>query len=224
VSSRWCRVAAELSLLGVLGIAACGREPQVVAPSETAAPPSTGIPVPPADDAPAEDQAFEAAGASTTSTTAAVTTTAVETTLPETTTSSTPASTTSTTFGASGGVLEGAAAESLAFVNQRRAESGLPALEADPDLTAMAEGWAQQIAADQNLRHNPNLGEEAPDDYTSIGENVGYAPSAGMIDQGWWESEGHRENILRSSFQAIGIAFVLDGDGTTWGVQVFAGS
>jgi uncharacterized protein YkwD len=97
------------------------------------------------------------------------------------------------------------------------------ALQLDPELVTMAENWAAQLASDKNLRHNPNLAQQAPDHYMAVGENVGYAGSAGAIDTGWWNSPGHRENILRPAFQAVGIAFVTDNSGTVWGVQVFAG-
>jgi uncharacterized protein YkwD len=207
-----------LSLLGSMLSVACGDDMRVVAPSEPDAAADAASPAP---DPQAPGQSV--AGPSTTTTT-----------LPgggTTTTSTTAAPTTTTTVPDPtvppvdpGQRLEGAAAESLAFVNQRRSENGLPALEVDPDLTAMAEGWANQIAANQDLRHNPNLAEQAPDEYLAVGENVGYAPSSSAIDTGWWESDGHRENILRSSFDAIGIAFVVDGNGTYWGVQVFAGA
>lgn len=115
------------------------------------------------------------------------------------------------------------AGQSLSFVNRKRAENGLGALSTDPDLTAAAEGWAQELVRSQELGHNPNLGDAVPDHFHTWGENVAYSSNAGDIDMMWWNSEGHRNNILGSSYTSIGIAFIEDADGVTWAVQVFAG-
>ncbi len=199
-----------LSLLGITSVTACGDEMRVVAPVDPVAS-TTSVP----------GSAAVAAGQVATTTTVPATTTTTE--VPPTTETPTTEPPPETTPPDPNQPYEGPEADSLAFVNERRAENGRDALEVDTDLTAMAEQWAAQIAADQDLRHNPNLGEQAPDDYTAVGENVGYAWSSSAIDDGWWDSDGHRENILRESFDAIGIAFVVDGEGTVWGVQVFAG-
>jgi len=219
VGRGWCRgwgpwrrrTAVAILVCGAVALAGCGEDLQVVGTdgAQGAGPGSTV--------AGAAVDAQDAAASTTTTTTVVEATTS--TGPPPTAAPATAPTTTPDT-----GPYVGVAAESLAFVNEHRAEQGLPALEVDPELTAMATGWANQIASDGDLRHNPQLGEQAPDQYMSVGENVGYAPSAGAIDNGWWESDGHRENILRPSFDAIGIAFVVDQNGTTWGVQVFAGS
>lgn len=112
---------------------------------------------------------------------------------------------------------------SLSFVNRKRAENGLGALRTDPDLQAAAEGWAQELVRRQDLGHNPNLGDEVPDRFHAWGENVAYSSDAGDIDMMWWNSEGHRANILGDSYTSIGIAFTQDSQGVTWAVQVFAG-
>jgi uncharacterized protein YkwD len=111
----------------------------------------------------------------------------------------------------------------VTFVNQRRAEHGLAPLDVDEALTSMAERWAHQMASDGQLRHNPQLQQEAPSHYGGVGENVAYSSQPADIDGMWWNSDGHRANILRSSYRAIGVAFVPDGHGTYWAVQVFAG-
>ena len=93
----------------------------------------------------------------------------------------------------------------------------------DPDLTAAAEGWAAELVRSQELGHNPNLGDVVPDSFHTWGENVAYSSTADNIDQMWWESDGHRANILGRQYDSVGIAFVEDSHGVTWAVQVFAG-
>lgn len=114
------------------------------------------------------------------------------------------------------------AASSIEYVNQRRNEHRMHGLEEDPELTALAEGWAGQMAAESNLYHNPNLFEDRPSSYRMTGENVAYNSNAGNIDSAWWDSDGHRANILNTSYSHIGVAFVQDGSGLWWAVQVFA--
>jgi uncharacterized protein YkwD len=116
-----------------------------------------------------------------------------------------------------------AADRSVTFVNQKRAENGRGALRVDPALQAAAEEWARQMAVDQNMRHDPARGDKMPDGYRSWGENVAYGHQPAAMDQGWWESEGHRANILNQRYDAVGIAFVRDPDGTYWAVQIFGG-
>jgi len=113
---------------------------------------------------------------------------------------------------------------SLAFVNQKRSENGAGSLQMDGDLTAMAEGWADELVRRQDLGHNPNLSEQMPDRFRAWGENVAYSYSADNIDQMWWESDGHRANILNGAYDSIGIAFTEDGNGQVWAVQVFGGT
>jgi len=117
----------------------------------------------------------------------------------------------------------GAADRSLTFVNQHRTSNARGVLASDPDLNQAALDWAQQLAASGNLSHNPDLRGVVPDKYGYIGENVAYSWTDANIDQGWWESQGHHDNILGEHYTAVGIAFVVDDEGTYWAVQVFGG-
>lgn len=115
------------------------------------------------------------------------------------------------------------AAESIDYVNQRRNGNGRDPLQEAPELTDLAEGWAKQIAAESNLYHNPNLFQDRPPGYGMVGENVAYNSVAGNINDAWWNSDGHRANILNESYTHMGVAFVQDDRGVWWAVQVFAG-
>lgn len=119
--------------------------------------------------------------------------------------------------------LDEHAQASVAYVNERRGENGLNRLSADADLTAMADRWARQMIAEQDLHHNPNLGEEKPDRFGAVGENIAFSFDPTNIDDMWWNSDGHRENMLGANYTHIGVAFVRDEEGTTWAVQVFGG-
>jgi uncharacterized protein YkwD len=120
-------------------------------------------------------------------------------------------------------VDQAAAAQSVAFVNDHRRDNGSGDLRADAELTALAEAWAQQMAADQEMRHNPNLSDQIPAGYSAWGENVAYGFDPGEINEAWWNSDGHRANMLNPDYTALGVAFVVDDAGDYWAVQVFAG-
>lgn len=171
-----------------------------------------------------------APGSTTTSTTAApTTTTAPPTTAPPSSpttappTTAPPATVAPPPAGAQAVTDAGAADRSLTFVNQHRTGNARSVLASDPDLDTAALDWARQLAESGNLGHNPELRDVVPGRYGYIGENVAYSWTDGNIDQGWWESQGHRDNILGEHYTAVGIAFVVDDEGTYWAVQVFGG-
>jgi uncharacterized protein YkwD len=42
----------------------------------------------------------------------------------------------------------------------------------------------------------------------SAGENLAYAPSVAIAHEGLMNSPGHRENILRASFNKLGVGVI----------------
>ncbi len=109
----------------------------------------------------------------------------------------------------------------VALANQSRAAQGLRGLVRNTSLDHVALGWANQMALNGFISHNPSYTSEIPGGWTSAGENVaqGYG-SASALHEGWMNSTGHRANIL-GDFTDIGTALIR-ANGTTWAVQVFA--
>ena len=107
------------------------------------------------------------------------------------------------------------------LLNQGRAGAGLGPLARNAALDQVALNWANQMAANGAMSHNPNVGSQIPGGWSRWGENVarGYPSGAAMYD-GWWNSPGHKANML-GDYTDVGIAFV-QANGSTWGVQVFA--
>jgi hypothetical protein len=93
-------------------------------------------------------------------------------------------------------------------------------LTLNASLSQVAANWANQLAANGTLSHNPSYSSQIPGGWTKAAENVaqGYSSGAAVHD-GWMNSAGHRANIL-GDFTDIGIAHI-SGGGTTWSVQVF---
>jgi hypothetical protein len=109
----------------------------------------------------------------------------------------------------------------VALANDARAQNGLGGLVRNGSLDAVALTWANQMAANGSISHNPAYGSQIPGGWRAAGENVaqGYGSGAGFHN-GWMASAPHRANIL-GDFTDIGTA-LIEANGTTWAVQVFA--
>jgi uncharacterized protein YkwD len=140
--------------------------------------------------------------------------------------------------------LPAAADGVLMLINKARAQSGLPAYTILGGLQ-ISSGKHNQLMADGcGLSHQcpgePGLGARetaAGVQWTAAGENIGeggpvadtsaaitqmaVALTQDMLDEKP-PDDGHRLNILSSSFTRIGIAVYRSGDGTVWMTQDFA--
>jgi uncharacterized protein YkwD len=132
----------------------------------------------------------------------------------------------------------------LALINQARAQAGLPLYSLSSRLGRSAGAHNALMAAGCGLSHQcpgePPLGTRETDadvSWTSAGENIGQggpvpdtsaaiAQMALALAQDMLNEkppdDGHRLNILSSSFQIIGIAVFRDSSGTVWMTQDFA--
>ena len=131
----------------------------------------------------------------------------------------TPAPTARPTAG-SGSSQTDMASEVVSLVNAERANVGLPALRVDSELTRAACVRAQEIVR-QFSHTRPNGTSWSTVSASAHGENIakGYR-NASAVMVGWMNSQGHRENIMRSSFGSIGVC-AYTYNGTTYWVQLF---
>lgn len=143
-----------------------------------------------------------------------------------------------------GGQQGPAAAQVLALINGARAQAGLPPYTFSTGLDNSANGHNTTMAGGCGLSHQcpgePPLGTRETDagvHWTSAGENIGeggpVASTGSAIAQmavGLTQDmlnekspdDGHRLNILSSSFQHIGIAVLRSSSGTVWMTQDFS--
>ena len=138
---------------------------------------------------------------------------------PVITPATTPAATPKPTSG-SGSSQTDMASEVVALVNAERANAGLPALRVNSELTRAACVRAQEIV--QKFSHTrPDGTSWSTVSSSAHGENIamGYR-NASAVMVGWMNSQGHRENILRSSFGSIGVC-AYTYNGTIYWVQLF---
>lgn len=129
--------------------------------------------------------------------------------------------------------------QALDLVNAARSEAGLPALETGAVLTEAARAHADDMLARGFYGHVSPEGETVQDRYRAAGgsewelvaENIARcsgcpAPDAARIaalHEGWMDSPGHRENILRQGLARFGFAVVGGGGRDLYAVQTFAG-
>ncbi|MCD8239112.1 MAG: CAP domain-containing protein [Clostridiales bacterium] len=167
----------------------------------------------------------------TTETTTKQVQTTTETTTKENTTKYTEASTEATTSASSSASTSSnssVANQILSLVNTERAAAGLSALTLDSSLTNAAMLKAQDMADNNYFSHtSPTYGtpfqmlQTLGISYKSAGENIAKGQkSAEAVMTAWMNSEGHKANILSSSYGKLGVGYVSQ-NGTTYWVQIF---
>ncbi|MGH3174730.1 MAG: CAP domain-containing protein [Streptosporangiaceae bacterium] len=137
-----------------------------------------------------------------------------------------------------------AAAQVLALINQARSAAGLAPLTITAGLNSSASAHNSRMAGGCGLSHQcsgePDLGARetaAGVHWTAAGENIGeggpvanttaaIAQMAVGLTQAMLNEkppdDGHRRNILSSSFTHIGITVFRDSSGTVWLTQDFS--
>lgn len=119
------------------------------------------------------------------------------------------------------------------LTNKARGLNGLPALDENPLLNAVAETRAQDMFEKQYFAHVSPTGDQASDiaqrigyQYKIIAENLAsgrFLTNQKVID-GWMQSPGHRKNLLSTEVKELGAAIVkgtMSGQETWISVQIF---
>lgn len=106
----------------------------------------------------------------------------------------------------------------LARTGSARAAAGLAPLAPAGDLAAVARAWAETMAADGSLRHNPDLTSQVSG-WSAVAENVGTGGDVASVFEALMASPGHRANVL-GPYTQVGVG-LASGGGAVWVVQVF---
>lgn len=121
-----------------------------------------------------------------------------------------------------------AEAEMLRLLNAERTSRGLAALELDPRLVPIARQHSEEMFRLKYFGHQSPVSGSPFDriaaakiGYSRAGENLAYAQSVAVAHRGLMDSEGHRENILRSEFTGVGIGVVSAGSYGRMFTQLF---
>lgn len=115
----------------------------------------------------------------------------------------------------------------LTLTNRLRASLGQQPLVAREDLVAMACGWASEIARVGEISHSPQMADrqllsaQIGTDWSSVGENAGSGPDAGVIHGALVDSPAHYRNLVNAGFVYVGICVRHDTNGSLYVVQEF---
>jgi uncharacterized protein YkwD len=99
-------------------------------------------------------------------------------------------------------------------------------LTPDPQLTSLAQSWANHLATIGALDHQDleGLRTTSMTNWLSLGENCLYGPEnmgAREMESVWMSDSGHRDNILRPQMNFVGVGIARDGAGRVWVVVDF---
>ena len=109
----------------------------------------------------------------------------------------------------------------LCLLNNERAANGLAPLSSQSQLESAATSYSQAMVQQRFFSHVSPSGETLEDRLSAyiagistwdIGENLAWGESSyatpASIVGGWMRSDGHRANILNSTFREVGIGIV----------------
>ncbi|KAE9045061.1 hypothetical protein PR003_g13327 [Phytophthora rubi] len=116
------------------------------------------------------------------------------------------------------GLTSAETAEMLASINAYRAENGLKALTIDARLVAAANVHSKDQATHCTMTHDGTDGSKPWDrmedqgyDWTVAAENVAAGQtSVSAVMTSWWNSAGHRANILKDDVVNVGFALATN--------------
>jgi uncharacterized protein YkwD len=110
------------------------------------------------------------------------------------------------------------------MINHERIEASLARLSVGHRLTRVARQHSVEMSGTSRLYHNPELATDLRTvPFRIAGENVGVGGSIEVLHQAFMDSPPHRHNVLRQSFEKVGIGVVYGADGRLWVTVVFFG-
>ena len=117
-----------------------------------------------------------------------------------------------------------AADTTFALIQETRSSAGVAALQRHSGADSVAQSWAERMAADGSLRHNPDFASQLWNAVGSgaVAENVGQIRPADPAEmhQLFLNSPNHRANIV-GAFTYVGVGAAQDADGALWVVHNF---
>jgi uncharacterized protein YkwD len=126
-------------------------------------------------------------------------------------------------------VQDSAEQKILELMNAKRTEAGLEPLTIDNTLVQVARYKSNNMIQNNFFDHrNPdgtkwtNWLQTIGYKYTTTGENIAYNTSDPVeLFTQWWNSPGHRANMMNASYTKVGIG-VVSGNGKYMGTQEFS--
>ena len=106
------------------------------------------------------------------------------------------------------------------LTNEKRASRGLKPLNANWELSRVARYKYQDMANNKYFSHTSptygspfNMIKNFGIKYRSAGENIAYGQrTPAQVVNSWWNSAGHRANMLNANYTDIGVGYVANGN------------
>jgi len=112
-------------------------------------------------------------------------------------------------------------------INEQRGGHGLAGLSDDPQLDALAQVWAEHLAATGGLTHQDLqalLGWDVMAGWQRLSENLfegGGGITNALVVNTWMGSPPHADNVLDGAVNRVGVGVARDGAGNTYVVTDF---
>lgn len=108
-----------------------------------------------------------------------------------------------------------------AKINRARAAHGVKAIKLDPELSRVARKHTKEMVNANRLHHTSlsALGRRVTN-WVTLGENVGLGSTVRSLHKAFMDSPSHRDNVLFSSYNHVGVGTKQVGD-RLWVTVVF---
>ncbi|MBR5109429.1 MAG: hypothetical protein IK099_04470 [Clostridia bacterium] len=117
----------------------------------------------------------------------------------------------------------------LNLLNEDRAKNGLSPLTLDPELSKLARLKSNDMNSNHYFAHeSPTYGNAAQMldtfnyEYKGVGENIAHHRDVEKAEAAFMSSDGHRQNILGSQWDKVGIGIAYDENGNMYVTQLFS--
>lgn len=110
----------------------------------------------------------------------------------------------------------------IKYTNVKRAQHGLAPVSLSPELQTIAQQWSEQNMREDKLYHRPHYWTAYPSYIRPGGENILQAwsdYSDERLVQMWYDSPGHRANMLDPQAKTIGVGVAIAADGKLYAAQ-----
>jgi uncharacterized protein YkwD len=111
-------------------------------------------------------------------------------------------------------------------INNARSSRGIATLPVRDCIRKVARAWSLKMCREGRLYHNPNyvrqIANNCGSNWKRMGENVGRGASELSIYNAFWNSSGHRANMLNREFNRLGVGIYQAGNGTMFIAQNYA--
>jgi hypothetical protein len=111
------------------------------------------------------------------------------------------------------------ASDYVSRINALRAQVGVQPLAVDSQLTGLAQGWAQHMAAVGVLSHS-SLTSGVTEHWGKLGENVGMGPDNATVWNAFLHSAEHYANLVDPAYNRVGVGLAF-GHGVEWTCHKF---